>query len=53
MEQDAKEGIPYSARFLVSNLRKSWQTSYVSLTKTGSHDRSWTLTGKEEQDGQD
>lgn len=52
-EQDAKGGIARCAHFLVSNLRKSWQTSYVSLTRVGSHDCCWTLTGKEEQDGQD
>lgn len=48
----AKRTFLHSVLFLVSNLRKSWQTSYISLTRAESHAHSWTLTGKEEQDDQ-
>ena len=47
----AKRAFLHSVLFLVSNLRKSWQTSYISVTGAWSHAHSWTLTGKEEQDG--
>ena len=48
----AKRAFLHSVLFLVSNLRKSWQTSYISLTRAESHAHSWTHTGKEEQDDQ-
>lgn len=31
----AKWAFPHSVLFLVGNLRKSWQTSYISLTRAG------------------